>query len=67
MIAGDRVCWKPEHDPMTAINARLGLASPAGTIDSIEDGVAFVIWDSSEGEAQGNMSPHELEELETIS
>ncbi len=64
MNAGDRVRWKAQYDPMTAINAQLGLASPAGTIDSIADGVAFVIWDSSEGEAKGNMSPHGVEELE---
>ena len=49
---------------MTAINAQLGLTSPAGTIDNVVDGVAFVVWDSSEGEAQGNMSPHAVEELE---
>ncbi len=64
MKAGDRVRWKAEYDPMTAINAQLGLTSPAGTIDNVVDGVAFVVWDSSEGEAQGNMSPHAVEELE---
>jgi hypothetical protein len=67
MTAGDRVRWKAEYDPMTAVNTRLGLTSPAGTIDSVADGVAYVIWDSNEGEAQGNMSPHKVEELEAIS
>ena len=64
MKAGDRVRWKAEYDPLTAINAQLGFISPAGTIDSVFDRVAYVIWDSSEGEAQGNMSPHAPEELE---
>jgi hypothetical protein len=64
MNAGDRVRWKEQYDPMIVINAQLGLASPAGTVDSVVDGVAYVIWDSSEGEAQGNMSPHWIEELE---
>jgi hypothetical protein len=64
MNAGDRVRWKAQYDPMIAINAQLGFTSPAGTIDRVVDGVAFVIWDSSEGEAQGNMSPHAVEELE---
>lgn len=64
MNAGDRVRWKAQYDPMTTINARFGFTSPAGTIDRVVDGVAFVIWDSSEGEAQGNMSPHAVEELE---
>jgi len=64
MNAGDRVRWKAEYDPMTAINAQLGLASPAGMIDRIFGRVAYVIWDSSEGEARGNMSPHAIEELE---
>lgn len=66
MNAGDRVRWKAEYDPMTTINAQLGFTSPAGTIDSIVDGVAYVIWDSSEGEAPGSMSPHAVQELEAI-
>lgn len=65
MKVGDRVRWKPEHDPMAAINAQLGLTSPAGTISEITDGTVLVIWDSSEGEAQGSMSPHAPEELES--
>jgi hypothetical protein len=64
MNAGNRVRWKAQYDPLTTINAQLGLTSPAGTIDSVVDGVAYVIWDSSEGEAQGSMSPHAVEELE---
>ncbi len=63
MKAGDRVRWKAEYDPLTAINAQLGFISPAGTIDSVFDRVAYV---SSEGEAQGNMSPHAVEELEAV-
>lgn len=64
MKAGDRVRWKAEYDPMTAINAQLGFTSPAGTVSEVTDGTVLVVWDSSEGEAQGNMSPHAPEELE---
>lgn len=64
MNVGDRVRWKAEYDPMTTINAQLGFTSPAGTVREITDGTVLVVWDSSEGEAQGSMSPHAPEELE---
>ena len=64
MKAGDRVRWKKEYDPMAAINTQLGFTSPAGTVREIADGMVYVVWDSSEGEAQGSMSPHAPEELE---
>jgi len=67
MKAGDRVRWKAQYDPMTTINAELGFASPAGTVSEVTDGMVLVVWDSSEGEAQGNMSPHAVEELEVAS
>ena len=64
MTTGDRVRWKAEYDPLAAINTSLGLTSPNGTVSEVADGTVLVVWDSSEGEAQGSMSPHAPEELE---
>lgn len=63
MKPGDRVRWKAEYDPLTALNWKFG-SSPAGTVHEITNGMVYVVWDSSEGEAQGSMSPHTPEELE---
>lgn len=64
---GNRVRIKDEFDPMFAFNQQYGFTSPGGTIEEIWDPeTVLVIWDSSEGEAQGAGAPSPINELEPL-